>query len=691
MSEVAQILGAAVLYHRGGRLDDALALYRQVLVRDPANARAHGMIGAIAMARGDPAGAVAAFGQAVAAAPQDARMLNNLAAACRAAGDRPRAEAVYRQALSLDPGLVSAAYNLGNLLAEMDDHAAAAAAFQQALAIQPDHVEAGHNLGLALLALGRLDAAAAALERVLAVAPEHALALANLGVVRLEQGRAEAAAAALQASLAKQPASAVALEALGNALRRIGDEDGAADAYGRAETLRPAPGLHIKRRLFLPAIAESTEAMAAARADFALAVEALLADPPRLGDPLAEVGATNFHLAYHDADNRLLQRRVAAMYLAACPGLAWQAPHCAGSPRVQGRKVRVGFVSRHLREHAIGRCFAGMIRHLPRDGLHVTVVSPVEAGDPLSREIEASADAVLRLPQQLDRARRALAEAQFDALVYTDIGMEPLTYFLAFARLAPFQCVLWGHPDTTGVPNVDAFVTYDDPASGAATEFSEPLAVFPGFPTHYRRPEAPNPIRDRAALGLPADAHLYFCAQTLFKVHPDMDASFAGILDADPDGIILLPTGRTPHLADRLDARLRRTLGSAHARLRFLPPLTHADFMSVLAAADVALDTWPFGGGNTSLQAASLGVPVVNRPSRWLRGRFTQRMYGHIGIPDCTVGDAAAYAATAVALAGDRAWRADLRQRVAQRLDGLFDDATAVRAFAAFLEARAAG
>src|SRR5688572_7186579 len=125
--------------------------------------------------------------------------------------------------------------------------------------------------------------------------------------------------------------------------------------------------------------------MAQARTDFANTVEVLLADPPCLTDPLAEVGATNFHLSYHDADNRLLQRRVAEMYLATCPALAWQAPHCGEQDGARGRKLRVGFVSRHLREHAIGRCFAGMIRHLPRERLHVTVATPIAPADPLAQ------------------------------------------------------------------------------------------------------------------------------------------------------------------------------------------------------------------------------------------------------------------------------------------------------------------
>lgn len=45
----------------------------------------------------------------------------------------------------------------------------------------------------------------------------------------------------------------------------------------------------------------------------------------------------------------------------------------------------------------------------------------------------------LQAPRSLDEARRVVAKEELDVLVYPDIGMEALTYFMAFARLAPVQ------------------------------------------------------------------------------------------------------------------------------------------------------------------------------------------------------------------------------------------------------------
>lgn len=53
--------------------------------------------------------------------------------------------------------------------------------------------------------------------------------------------------------------------------------------------------------------------------------------------------------------------------------------------------------------------------------------------------IEITADEKLQAPPNLDLARSAVAREELDVLVYPDIGMEPLTYFMAYARLAPIQ------------------------------------------------------------------------------------------------------------------------------------------------------------------------------------------------------------------------------------------------------------
>ena len=67
-----------------------------------------------------------------------------------------------------------------------------------------------------------------------------------------------------------------------------------------------------------------------------------------------------------------------------------------------------------------------------------------EVNDAYSQGFRAGKQKYVSLTKNIEEARRQIAEAELDILYFTDIGMEPLTYFLGFSRLAPIQCVTWG-------------------------------------------------------------------------------------------------------------------------------------------------------------------------------------------------------------------------------------------------------
>ena len=91
------------------------------------------------------------------------------------------------------------------------------------------------------------------------------------------------------------------------------------------------------------------------------------------------------------------------------------------------------------------------------------------------------------------------------------LGMDVRTYFLAFARLAPVQCVTWGHPDTTGIPNLDTFLSSSliEPLD-AEEHYSERLHRFSTLPTYYLRHKIPERLKSRADFGFDEKQRIYF-------------------------------------------------------------------------------------------------------------------------------------------------------------------------------------
>jgi hypothetical protein len=84
-----------------------------------------------------------------------------------------------------------------------------------------------------------------------------------------------------------------------------------------------------------------------------------------------------------------------------------------------------------------------------------------------------------------------LAGQQLDVLIFTDVGMEISTYIWGFARMAPVQAVFWGHPVTTGLPNMDYFITSDlfEPPD-AQDRFTEQLVRLDALSYYFFRPDA---------------------------------------------------------------------------------------------------------------------------------------------------------------------------------------------------------
>ena len=462
----------------------------------------------------------------------------------------------------------------------------------------------------------------------------------------------------------------------------------------RAQELKSSPAAALSMHLLVPSIMPSIEAIAEARERYAQGLDAMLAAPPHLESPMGAVGVSAFFLAYHGRNDREFQEKTARLFLAAIPSLAFVAPHCAersghraGSRRADAR-IRIAFISRFFASHSIFSTSIGLIEKLSRERFEVVALRITPSrDDEATARVRAAADRTVELDPDVYRARTQIAALELDILFYQDIGMEPISYFLAFARLAPVQCVSFGHPNTTGVPTMDYFISNDlfEPP-GPQAHYSERLVLLRDLPTlaYYYKPRLPVGSPGRAAFGLPEEANLYVCPQTLFKLHPDFDAILGGILDRDPKGRVVLIAGQFQEFTDRLRARFAGSLPAHAHRIVFLPFMPFERFMQLLGAADVILDTPHFNGMNSSLQAFAAGTPVVTLPGQMQRGRHTQAMYRKMGILDCIAADARHYVDLAVRIATDPAQALALRRRILARNHVLFGDPRVVEEFERF-------
>lgn len=704
-----------------GRMDEAIDQYRAAALIDPTAHESYNNLGVALMRSKRYGEAEGAFRKAIEVKPDYAEPFMNLGSLEQRRRNYARAHEYLDQALALRPGYADALFNravvlrdekrraeavevckalveahpghkqglneLGNL-ARMDRNFAEAETwYRRAVAIDGDYAEALNSLGVVLHKANKQSEAEGYFKRAVRVKPDFADAWFQYGnLVRDTRRNNDEAVSLYRRATEINPHFFNAWNNMGLTLRYQGKLREALAAFAKAMEVNPNDGLRMKAAVGLPVIHGSIESMHASRAALEARLDSLQQRGMTIEDPLSQVGSLLFHLAYMGMDDRPLMEKMSAIYRQASPQLLYVAPHTAKPPAPpEGRRLKVGMVSRFFRQHTIGLLFAGLVAELPRDRFEVTVMTYDMALDRDWHTIAKSADHALLLPSKLAEAHEAIAALELDVLLFPDIGMEPATYFLTYARLAPVQAVCWGHPVTTGVPTVDWFVSAEDlETEESDAHYSERLWRLDFPPTYYRRPDPQGLPASRADFALPEDRNLYLCPQSAFKFHPDFDRIVGGVLRGDPDGEVILVSVGDSYWIDMLRQRLSRTIPDVANRVRVMERMPRGRFIALMSIADVMLDTLHFSGGNTSFEGLSMGTPIVTMPSGLMRGRVTYALYRQMEMDDCVAGSEEEYIAIATRLGTDKAYRAEVSARIVERSPVLFENRKAIDAWDRF-------
>jgi CRISPR-associated protein Csy1 len=728
-------LSAARELHRHGQFDAAIEGYRRILDADGSRpeiwhykAMAEHQAGHLEAARESVARAIAEGGGEPQLLLLEGYLLQD-------GGQRAEAEERFRQVAAARPDWAPGHLALGEVLMDLARPAEALDAFRTAAAADASNAAAWNNIGIALKALQRPDEATQAFLRALELRPGHALA--NLNLARLHnfvdpaaalahaQAAVNADARLVEAWLligdlhrrAFQPAQALA--AIDTAIRlvprgpaawiaragvvaELGEVVQARAEFGAVarsypESFQAALGAN----LLLPRVYESAAHLEASRDEYAAGLERLGEAAGRFRFPnreaaLAESAWSNFYLAYQGRNDRDLQAAYGRMQRAVLqpvlPDLFEPRRRRAG-----GDRVRVGFLSHFFFNCVAGRYFSSWVTHLDakRFETFVYYTNHLMAND--TRAIAAAAGTFRHMAgKPLEAIARQVIDDGLDILVYPEVGMYPNTATLAALRLAPAQCAAWGHPTTTGLPEIDWCLSCAEmEPNGAGAHYTERLATLPGLGTRYALPQASQGA-SRADMGLPDGRTLYLVPQSLFKIHPDNDALIAEVLARDPDGVAVMFASNHARLSRTFEARLARSLSERGidiaGRVRFLEPsLQHADYLRLNQLCDVMLDTLHWSGGNTSLDAFASGLPLVTLPGELMRGRQSRAMLRMMNLDELIARNPDDYVDKAIELGTDPGLRRSVSERIAERRGAIFERDEPIRALEDFLERAARG
>src|SRR6266699_2669297 len=267
--------------------------------------------------------------------------------------------------------------------------------------------------------------------------------------------------------------------------------------------------------------------------------------------------------------------------------------------------------------------------------------------------------------------------------------MDPMSIKLASLRLAPVQVATWGHPETTGLPTIDYYLSAEELEPPNAREnYTEQLITLPNLGCFYRPwgSEATRP--DLGKLGIDPRSPLFICPGMPFKYAPQHDWVFAEIARrlSRCQFIFFIPevSNLVGILRRRLEGVFTQYGLNIDEHVVFIPWLNGPAFDGLLDRADVFLDTIGFSGFNTAMQAVERGIPIVTREGRFLRGRLASGILRRMGLQELIAASEEDYVSLAVKLIRDGEYRERTRKRIEADRHVLFEDIAPIRALESF-------
>lgn len=727
VARLDEVFARATAAHRAGDLASAKRLYNEIVSRDEKHADAWHLLGFAEFHSKRFHEALQHIRRAVSLCPDRGEYHHNLALALLAAGqpeDASRhaklagtygyhdaqsylqvglelvqqhqlaqtqlaqtqlssAEICFQLAIAIDCTNGDAHYLLGIVRESQGRVDEAIACYERAVAARPTFVEAMNNLGNALRQRGRYHQAIDTLQRALSLQPDRTELHVNLGATYHAVGQLDVAIAHFQTAHRNSDSSPEILVKLATALTaqdRLGE---AKQCYTKLQRLQPNRRLWpLCEATLCPTVFSDTDRSDQVRSNIDQAIG-------RLGDGslmLTEqelftlAPPPSFSLQFFPGNLRSIKEQFAAMYRSTIDRISEQLDRRASlAPARSDGRIRVGFVVTPGKEGVFLRSMQGVIERLDAERFAASLVCWQPSVGILERAFQRPGSSFVVLPPAWKPLAETLLTEAFDILYYFEIGTDSANYFLPFFRLAPIQCTSWGIQVTSGIPNVDHYLSSQlvEP-SDAADHYSEHLALAETLLCYRTRTPLPHAPKSREQFGFTPSQSLYVCAQQLGKFHTDFDPVIAAILRQDQRGVLAVTSDRPGVAARRLRERVAVTMPDVASRVVLLPHLERDEYRSLLLAADVLLDPPHFGGVNSTYDGLSYDKPIVTLPSGFQRGRYTLGCYRKMQLEDCVASGVEAYVSLAGRIARESDFRDYLSRRISDASSSLFEDQTAV-------------
>lgn len=659
--DINLILGQAIAQLQQGKLGAAEAIFQRILQLKADHADANHLLGVIAIQRGQYDSAIRLIAKAIKSNPGASMFHNNYAYTLNSQGRWKEALSASERAIQLGPDLPEAHHNRGNALRALGRGEDALAAYKRATQLRPQYADAHYSIAELLLTTGRDREAEGYFRRVLELNPQHAGASNNLGVALTNAGKFEDALEAFDRAIELVPDYAQAHNGRANALYRLLRLEEALPACEKAIKLKPdyADAYYNRGNMLLNAgsIEEAEDSYQRA----------------------LELNPENAHLQSNVLFSQAARARLPFGKMLEELRLWDQVhgqegrTHPLPKPKVtaaSARRLRVGYVSPHLRSHVVNFFFEPLLTAHDRARFEIFCYASF---------LESRSDAVTRRLREKTEHWRFVgdkSDAELARLIHED-GIDilvDLTGHTASNRLkaftyrpAPVQVSYLGFYASTGLSAMDYWITDEVLHPQNTLELAaEQIYRLPRCWVCYQPPELAPDVAPCPG----ADGRVVFGSfNHLSKLTPEAIETWSQLLQRLPESRLLIMARSLgdPKIQSMLVEKFARH-GVTQERLLLRNSAPYSQYYATFAEVDIVLDPFPRTGGTTTAEALWMGVPVVTLAGERYVERISASKLTAVGLPDLIANSREEYLEKALSLARDPARRAELRANLRNRM-----------------------
>ena len=717
--------------YESGKLKESKQKYIDVLKKIPQNSDLLQMIGLIENELGNFNNAERYFRKAIDADPNNFGLYITIGQFYIEKNRSKEALLILKEAIKLDNHNPDIFCLYGDAFKQLNLHEKAIECYRKSINLDPEYTLAITKLGSCYRTLNMLDKAFKCYRKVLGISPNDPKALHNLGNLYRKIGFMDDAITHYQRALSQTPDYTEIYESLGNAFQQKKDYASAHDAYLKAQAIDPDNylinyyiGTNYKEQgnleeskqwlkksleinpdfypakmhylLSLPIIYKNQKEIDLCRQGYAKGIDIIVEEWEAIKsiNPESHLTGikswTNFNLPYQGKNDLSLQKKIGEYLYAVVkdnfPDKSTKYKKISVGDR---KKIKVGYISENMFSHTVGKLFIGWIEQADSSAFNVYCYHTNNRTDQMTDRYKTACFKFCQNFDGIDSIADQIISDGIDVLVYLDIGMNSTTQILAALRLAPVQCVTWGHPVTTGLPTIDYFLSSElmEPANGM-DHYSEKLIKLPNLSIYFNKPELPRTTIQRKSFGLCDEDFVYFASQSLFKYLPEDDFIYAAIALSVPMSKFVFLEHESKHVTDLFKQRLKLEFQKLELDYEvfciFQPRLSYADFIALNSVSNVLLDPPSWSGGMTSLEGISCGLPIVTLPGELMRSRHTYAILKFIELYDTIARDRKDYIRIATQLGTDTSHYMRCRKAISENIGRLFKDKHAIRGLESF-------